>query len=116
MPWASARADPRCPRKTGVVRSICETLARRAHRGIEPEDKKPEATATVVYDAGNARPNATAERTATRSRNVPLFAMTGLLFLITDPKNIPPLRTMFFALGMFTQVVMLGLIVWKVGF
>jgi uncharacterized MAPEG superfamily protein len=107
---------------------------------INPEDRKLDDKAAVVYDEGNDKTQRYRRAHRNALENVPLFMITGLLFVMTRPsatlaiaifatfatvriahsvcyvKSIQPFRTMFFALGMLTQVVMLGLIAWKVFF
>jgi uncharacterized MAPEG superfamily protein len=107
---------------------------------INPEDKKLNDKAAVVYDEGNDKVQRYRRAHRNALENVPLFLITGLLFAMTGPnktlamaifatfticrighsvcyvKGIQPFRTMFFAFGFLTQVVMLGLIVWKVWF
>jgi glutathione S-transferase len=107
---------------------------------INPEDKRLNDKAAVVYDEGNddTQRHRRAHRNALE--NIPLFMITGLIFAMTGPgktfaiaifsaftvfriahsicyvKGIQPFRTISFALGQLTQVVMLGYIVWKVFF
>jgi uncharacterized MAPEG superfamily protein len=109
---------------------------------INPEDKKPGGDAKVVYDEGNDKTQRYRRAHRNALENVPLFMITGLLFAmvwmgsstavaasifgfftvcrighsVCYVKAIQPFRTMFFALGMLTQVVMLGIICWKVFF
>jgi uncharacterized MAPEG superfamily protein len=107
---------------------------------INPEDKKPTDSATVVYDEGSEKTQRYRRAHRNALENVPLFMITGLLFVMTRPatalaaaiyatftvcrighsvcyvKSIQPFRTVFFVLGLLTQVVMLGLIVWKTFF
>jgi glutathione S-transferase len=107
---------------------------------INPEDKKLNDQATVVYDEGSDQTQRYRRAHRNAIENNLLFIITGLLYVMTGPssglataifatfatvrighsvcyiKGIQPFRTMFFALGMLTQVVMLGLIIWKVFF
>ena len=107
---------------------------------INPEDKKLNDQAAVVYEEGNDKTQRYRRAHRNALENVPLFMITGLLFVMTGPgsalaaaifatftvcriahsvcyvKSIQPFRTMFFAFGMLTQVVMLGFICWKVFF
>jgi uncharacterized MAPEG superfamily protein len=107
---------------------------------INPEDKKLNDQATVVYEEGNDKTQRYRRAHRNALENVPLFMITGLLFAMTGPgstlataifatftvcriahsvcyvKGVQPFRTMFFAIGSLTQFVMLGLIVWKVFF
>jgi uncharacterized MAPEG superfamily protein len=107
---------------------------------INPEDKKLNDKATVVYDEGNDKTQRYRRAHRNALENNLLFMITGLLFAMTGStvaiagaifgtftvcrighsvcyvKGIQPFRTMFFAIGMLTQVVMLGLICWKVFF
>jgi uncharacterized MAPEG superfamily protein len=107
---------------------------------INPEDKKLNDKATVVYDEGNDKTQRYRRAHRNALENNLLFMITGLLFAMTGStvaiagaifgtftvcrighsvcyvKAIQPFRTMFFAIGMLTQVVMLGIIAWKVFF
>jgi uncharacterized MAPEG superfamily protein len=107
---------------------------------INPEDKKLNDKATVVYDEGNDKTQRYRRAHRNALENNLLFLITGLLFVMTNPstalaagifgtftvcrighsicyvKGVQPFRTMFFAFGMLTQVAMLGIIVWKVFF
>ena len=107
---------------------------------INPEDKKPDDTAAVVYDEGSEKTQRYRRAHRNALENNLLFMITGLLFVMTRPstaiaaaifatftvsrighsvcyvKAIQPFRTVFFVLGMLTQVVMLGIIVWKTFF
>jgi uncharacterized MAPEG superfamily protein len=109
---------------------------------INPEDKKPDGTATVVYDEGNDKTQRYRRAHRNALENNLVFMITGLLFAmvwvgsstavaagifgaftvcrighsVCYIKAIQPFRTVFFVLGMLTQVVMLGIICWKVFF
>lgn len=107
---------------------------------INPEDKRLDDKATVVYEEGNDKTQRYRRAHRNALENVPLFMITGLIFAMTGVttaiaasifgtftvarighsfcyvKSIQPFRTMFFAIGQLTQVVMLGFIVWKIFF
>jgi uncharacterized MAPEG superfamily protein len=107
---------------------------------INPEDKKLNDQAAVVFDEGNDKTQRYRRAHRNALENNLLFLITGLLFVMTRPstalavgifatfticrighsvcyvKGVQPFRTMFFAIGMLTQVVMLGIIAWKVFF
>jgi uncharacterized MAPEG superfamily protein len=107
---------------------------------INPEDKKLNDAATVVYEEGNEKTQRYRRAHRNALENVPLFMITGLLFTMVGPsfalaasifgtfvvarighsfcyvKAKQPFRTLFFVLGALTQVAMLGVIVWKVWF
>jgi uncharacterized MAPEG superfamily protein len=109
---------------------------------INPEDKKLNDKATVVYDEGNDKTQRYRRAHRNALENVPLFMITGMIFAmvwmgsstavaasifgaftvfrimhsVCYVKGIQPFRTMSFALGALTQFVMLGLIAWKVFF
>jgi uncharacterized MAPEG superfamily protein len=107
---------------------------------INPEDKKAGSDQKVVYLEGSdpTQRHMRAHRNALE--NIPLFMITGLLFVLTRPslavaasifavftvarighsicyvKGIQPFRTITFVVGLLAQVVMLGVIVYKVFF
>jgi microsomal prostaglandin-E synthase 1 len=107
---------------------------------INPEDKRLNDKATVVFEEGNEKTQRYRRAHRNALENVPLFMITGLLFVMLGSttaiaaaifgtytvcrighsvcyvKSIQPFRTVFFALGSLTQFVMLGLIVWKAFF
>jgi uncharacterized MAPEG superfamily protein len=107
---------------------------------INPEDKKLNDKATVVFEDGNEKTQRYRRAHRNALENVPLFMILALVFVMTGPavtlaaaifatftvarighsvcyvKGIQPLRTVFFAIGSMTQFVLLGLIVWKVFF
>jgi uncharacterized MAPEG superfamily protein len=107
---------------------------------INPEDKKLNDKATVVYEEGNDRTQRYRRAHRNALENVPLFLITSLLLVMTGPsvelaaglfgtfavvrilhsvcyvKAIQPFRTIFFVIGQITQVVVLGLLVYKVFF
>ncbi len=109
---------------------------------INPEDKKLNDKATVVFDEGNDKTQRYRRAHRNALENVPLFMITGLIFAMVwmgsstavaagiffgfavlrighsfcYVKGIQPFRTLFFVLGALTQFVMLCLIAWKVFF
>lgn len=107
---------------------------------VNPEDKKLNAEASVVFDEGNDA--TTRYRRAHRNalENVPLFLTTGLILVLVGVsqtvagilfgvftvarilhsvcyvKGVQPFRTVFFAAGMLTQVAVLVFIAYGVFF
>lgn len=101
---------------------------------INPEDKKLNAEAEVVYDEGSDRTGRYRRAHRNALENIPLFLITALLLpMIGTPflaaailygvfvvarilhsicyvRQIQPLRTMSFAIGMVDQAVVLGFI------
>ncbi len=110
----------------------------KASEVINPEDKRLNAAATVVFDEGN---DVTARyRRAHRNalENIPLFLITGFLLTVTGVslnlalalfgvfvvarllhsvayvKQLQPWRTASFAVGALDQAVLLGVLVYQV--
>lgn len=107
---------------------------------INPEDKRLNASATVVYDEGSdgTQRHRRAHRNALE--NIPIFMITGLLLVMVGTsltvaasifgvftvarilhsicyvKGIQPFRTVAFAIGVTAQVTLLGFLVYGVFF
>lgn len=108
----------------------------KAGQVVNPEDKKLNATAEVVFDEGNERTARYRRAHRNALENIPLFLITGLLLpMIGTPvmaaailygvfvlarvlhsicyvRQIQPLRSICFGLGALAQVAVLGFIAW----
>jgi uncharacterized MAPEG superfamily protein len=106
----------------------------RANEVINPEDKKPDQAASVVYDEGNDKTARYRRAHRNALENVPLFMITALLLTLMGAsatvgaalfypfaglrilhsvcyvKQIQPFRTVAFVLGALVQLVVLGFI------
>jgi microsomal prostaglandin-E synthase 1 len=107
---------------------------------INPEDKRLNDKATVVFDEGNDKTQRYRRAHRNALENVPLFLLTGLLLAMVGTslavaasiyavftvarilhsvcyvKGIQPFRTVFFVLGFLAQLTSLGFIVFAVFF
>ncbi|MFV8753209.1 MAPEG family protein [Nannocystaceae bacterium ST9] len=107
---------------------------------INPEDKRLNDKATVVYDEGNDKTQRYRRAHRNALENVPLFLITGLLLAMVGTsltvaasiyavftvarilhsvcyvKGIQPFRTMFFVIAFLAQLTSLGFIVYAVWF
>ena len=105
---------------------------------VNPEDKKLNKAATVVYDAGNDRTSRYRRAHRNALENIPLFLITGFLLTLTGISfplaatlfgifvatrivhsiayigGLQPWRTMSFGLGAVVQLAMLGYLTYAV--
>ena len=105
---------------------------------VNPEDKRLNPKASVVFDEGNDRTQRYRRAHRNALENTPMFMITGLLMAMLGPslalaatlygtyafarilhsvcyvKGIQPFRTMFFAIGVTAQLTVLGYIVYAV--
>ena len=117
----------------GLANATALTRAR-ANEVVNPEDKKLNQKASVVYDEGNERTSRYRRAHRNALENTPLFMITALVLTLMGTsatigaalfypyvglrilhsvcyvKQIQPFRTMAFGLGALLQVAVLGLI------
>jgi uncharacterized MAPEG superfamily protein len=117
----------------GLANATALTRAR-ANEVINPEDKRLNQKASVVYDEGNDRTARYRRAHRNALENTPLFMITALVLTLMGTsatigaalfypyvglrilhsvcyvKQIQPFRTMAFGLGSLVQVAVLGLI------
>jgi len=117
----------------GLANATALTRAR-ANEVVNPEDKKLNQKASVVYDEGNERTGRYRRAHRNALENTPLFMITALVLTLMGTsatigaalfypyvglrilhsvcyvKQIQPFRTMAFGLGALLQVAVLGLI------
>lgn len=123
----------------GLGNATAITRARNKE-AINAEDAKPGSETKIVGLDGSEGTQRHARAHRNALENIPLFLITGLLFVMTGPKlalaasifavftvgrighsvcyvkGIQPMRTISFVLALLAQVVMLGVIVFKVFF
>jgi prostaglandin-E synthase 1 len=117
----------------GLANATALTRAR-ANEVINPEDKKLNSKASVVYDEGNDRTSRYRRAHRNALENTPLFMITALVLTLMGSsatvgaalfypfaglrilhsvcyvKQIQPFRTMSFALAALIQIAVLGFI------
>jgi len=110
----------------------------KASEVVNPEDKKLNADAAVVYDAGNERTSRYRRAHRNALENIPLFLVTGFLLTLTGipftaaavlfgvfvtarvvhtiayVTSTQPLRTASFVVGALVQLGMLGYLAYAV--
>jgi prostaglandin-E synthase 1 len=115
-----------------VLASATAVTRTQADEVVNPEDKKLNEKATVVYEEGNGRTGRWKRAHRNALENIPLFLLTGFLLTLTPisvtfatalfgfyalmrlahsffyVNGVQPFRTASFGMGVVTQLVILG--------